>query len=57
MALRISSLVFITNGPPLATGSSIGFPDINKNFDLIIPLTLRLLPLESKIRVEFLTLL
>ena len=35
--------MFITKGPPLAIGSPIGFPDINKNFDLIIPLTLSLL--------------
>ena len=47
----------MTKGPPLAIGSPIGFPDINKNLDLIIPLTLSLLPLVSKIRVELITFL
>ena len=28
---RISALVFITKGPPLAIGSPIGLPAINKN--------------------------
>ena len=32
---RFLALVFITNGPPLAIGSPIGFPDINKNLALV----------------------
>ena len=57
MASKISALVFITNGPPLAIGSPIGFPAINKNSDFLVALTASLSPLSSKIKFESAVLL
>ena len=44
--------MFITKGPPLAIGSPIGLPAINKNSDFLLALTVSLLPLSSKIKFE-----
>ena len=57
MASSISALVFITKGPPLAIGSPIGFPDINKNLALVKLDTFNFSPLVRIIKVEFLACL
>ena len=50
MASSISAFVFMTNGPPLAIGSPIGLPDINKNLDLIRLKTFNFSSLFNKIK-------
>ena len=52
MASNISALVFITNGPPLAICSPIGFPDTKRNLDLVIASTFNSSPLVNKTKVE-----
>ena len=52
MASNISALVFITNGPPLAICSPIGFPDTKRNLDFVIAFTFNSSPCVNKINVE-----
>ena len=47
----------MTNGPPLAICSPIGFPDISKNLAFVKAVTFKFSPLDNKIKVESLTLL
>ena len=46
----------MTNGPPLAICSPIGFPDISKNLAFVKAVTFKFSPLDNKIKVESLTL-
>jgi len=43
----------MTNGPPLAIGSPIGLPAINKNSVVLLAFTINLFPLSNKIKFEF----
>ena len=52
MASSISAFVFMTNGPPLAIGSPIGLPAMNRNSDFLLAVTLSLVPRSSKIKFE-----
>ena len=57
MASSISAFVFITNGPPLAIGSPIGLPAINKNSDFLLALIFNLVPRCNNIKFESVVLL
>ena len=46
----------MTNGPPLAICSPIGFPDISKNLAFDKAVTFKFSPLDNNINVEPLTL-
>ena len=46
----------MTNGPPLAICSPIGFPDISKNLAFVKAVTFKFSPLDNNINVESLTL-
>ena len=49
--------MFITNGPPLAIGSPIGLPAINKNSDFLLALIFNLVPRSNNIKFESAVLL
>ena len=42
----------MTNGPPLAIGSPMGLPAMNKNSVFLLAFTINLLPLSNKMRFE-----
>ena len=49
-------MVFITNGPPLAISSLMGFPEITKNLESDLAFTFNCLPFDNNIRVLSFTL-
>ena len=56
MASKISALVFMTNGPPLAIGSPMGLPAMKRNSVFLSAFTINSFPFSYKIRFELLVL-